>query len=168
MLGGLVREPALDREGRARVHVVDVRADAFRDLLDRHLDGAYRLASVILNDRVEAEDAVHDATVSAWAAFDRLRHPDRFEAWFRRILVNGCRDRLRGRTRHRVVDLGRELAESEHPLEGDASERTATRDALERASRAWARTTRSWWPCGSAPTSPSRRSPRPWASPRAR
>jgi RNA polymerase sigma-70 factor (ECF subfamily) len=133
MLGGLVREPALDREGRARLHVVDARADAFRDLVDRHLDGAYRLASVILGDRVEAEDAVHDATVSAWAAFDRLRHPDRFEAWFRRILVNGCRDRLRGRARRRVADIGRELVESEHPVEGDAAERTATRDALDRA-----------------------------------
>jgi RNA polymerase sigma-70 factor (ECF subfamily) len=115
------------------MRVVDTRADAFRRLVDRQLDATYRLAAVILNDRVEAEDAVHDAAVSAWAAFDRLRHPDRFEAWFRRILVNGCRDRLRARARRRVVDLGRELVESEHPVEGDAAERTATRDALDRA-----------------------------------
>ncbi|HYO42686.1 MAG TPA: sigma-70 family RNA polymerase sigma factor [Candidatus Limnocylindrales bacterium] len=133
MLGGLVGEPALGREGRAGLHVVDERSEAFRGLVDRHLDGAYRLASVILNDRVEAEDAVHDAAVAAWRAFAGLHDPDRFEAWFRRILVNGCRDRLRARARRRVVDVGRELVEREHPVVLDASEATAARDALDRA-----------------------------------
>ena len=133
MLGGLVGEPVLEREGRTGQHVTDVRSATFRRLADRHLDDAYRLASVILDDRVEAEDAVHDAAVAAWRAFDGLRDADRFEAWFRRILVNGCRDRLRARARRRVADLGRELAESEHPVVGDAADRTATRDALDRA-----------------------------------
>jgi RNA polymerase sigma-70 factor (ECF subfamily) len=133
MVGGLVGEPALDREGRAGLHVVDARSEAFRRLADRHLDSAYRLASVILNDRVEAEDAVHDAAIAAWRAFDGLHDAGRFEAWFRRILVNGCRDRLRARARHRVVDVGRELVESEHPVVRDASEATAARDALDRS-----------------------------------
>lgn len=133
MLGGLVGEPVADRDGRAGLRVIDERSDAFRRLVDRHLDGAYRLAAVILNDRVEAEDAVHDAAVAAWRSFEGLRDGGRFEAWFRRILVNGCRDRLRARARNRVVDVGRELVEAEHPLVRDASEATATRDALDRA-----------------------------------
>ena len=133
MLGGLVGEPVAGRQERAGLHVVDARSEAFRRLADRHLDGAYRLASVILNDRVEAEDAVHDAAVAAWRAFDDLHDQAKFEAWFRRILVNGCRDRLRMRARHRIVDVGRELAESEHPAVRDASEATATRDVLDRA-----------------------------------
>jgi len=132
MLGSLVVEPTREREG-ASLRVVDERADAFRRLVDRSLDASYRLAAVILNDRVEAEDAVHDAAVAAWRAFDSLRDPDRFDAWFRRILVNGCRDRLRARARHRVVDVGRELGEADHPRVGDASEATAARDALGRA-----------------------------------
>jgi RNA polymerase sigma-70 factor (ECF subfamily) len=122
-----------DQQGRPVALELDGRADAFRWLVDRHLDGGYRLAAVILGDRVEAEDAVHDAAVAAWRAFDQLRDPARFEAWFRRILVNGCRDRLRARARQRVVDVGRELAEAEHPVTGDASDATATRDALGRA-----------------------------------
>ncbi len=133
MLGSLVGEPVMKRERPAVVRVADERAHAFRQLVDRQLDGAYRLAAVILGDRVEAEDAVHDAAVSAWRTFDDLRDAARFEAWFQRILVNGCRDRLRARARRRVVDLGRELGESEHPSVADASESTATRDALERA-----------------------------------
>ena len=88
---------------------------------------------MILGDRVEAEDAVHDAAVAAWRGFAELRDPDRFHAWFRRILVNCCRDRLRARARHRITDVGREPVESEHPLVKDASERAAVRDALARA-----------------------------------
>jgi RNA polymerase sigma factor (sigma-70 family) len=140
MLGSLVGEPVeagaaprLDRVDRAD-HAA-MRADAFRDLLDRRLDAAYGLAAVILGDRVEAEDAVHDAAVVAWRRWDELRDPERFEAWFRCILVNGCRDRLRTRARHRVVDLGRDLREAEHPLADDATARTADRDLLEDAFR---------------------------------
>jgi RNA polymerase sigma-70 factor, ECF subfamily len=128
----IVGEPARERVGLPALRMVDARGEAFRDLADRHLDGAYRLAAVILGDRVEAEDAVHDAAVAAWRAFDDLRDPSRFEPWFRRILVNGCRDRLRARARHRVVDLGRELAETEHPAVPDTSETSAERDALDR------------------------------------
>ncbi len=134
MLGSLVGEPVT----RPDLHAVapsvpDARADAFRRLVDRELDGAYRLAAVILHDRLEAEDAVHDAALTAWRRFADLRDPSRFEAWFTRILVNGCRDRLRARSRRRVVDLGRELAEIEHPGVADDGEIIAIRDALERA-----------------------------------
>ncbi|HEY7700967.1 MAG TPA: sigma-70 family RNA polymerase sigma factor [Candidatus Limnocylindrales bacterium] len=82
---------------------IDDRATAFAALLDRGLDSHYRLAAVILGDPVEAEDAVHDAAVVAWRGFAGLREPDRFEAWFARIVVNGCRDRLRARRRRPVV-----------------------------------------------------------------
>jgi RNA polymerase sigma-70 factor, ECF subfamily len=82
---------------------MDDRATAFAALLDRGLDTHYRLAAVILGDPVEAEDAVHDAAIVAWRGFAGLRERDRFEAWFGRILVNGCRDRLRARRRRPVV-----------------------------------------------------------------
>jgi RNA polymerase sigma-70 factor (ECF subfamily) len=128
-----VAEPVGQGEWGASTRVAADRAAAFRHLVDRGLDGAYRLAAVILDDRAEAEDAVHDAAVAAWRAFDGLRDPDRFDAWFRRIVVNGCRDRLRARARFRIVDLGRELTEREHPPVADPSEPTAARDALDRA-----------------------------------
>src|SRR5262245_42435827 len=71
--------------------------DAFRSRLERELAESYRLASVILGDPVDAEDATHDAVERAWRSRRQLRDPDRFEAWFQRILVNCCRDRLRRR-----------------------------------------------------------------------
>lgn len=132
MLGSVVRKP-VDEKMLDALRVIDPRADAFRRLVDRHLDDAYRLAGVILNDRIEAEDAVHEAAVAAWRGFADLRDPASFDAWFRRILVNECRDRLRDRSRRRVVNVTRELVEAEHPRIPDASEATAARDALGRA-----------------------------------
>src|SRR5436190_13085076 len=76
------------------------RARAFARLVDRQaLDRAYRYATLVLGSRSDAEDAVHDAALSAWGKFSDLRDPTRFDAWFGRILVNACRDQLRTRGR---------------------------------------------------------------------
>jgi RNA polymerase sigma-70 factor (ECF subfamily) len=132
MLGvDVVAEQA--ERGAGRVTPVDARADAFRALVGRHLDASYGLACAILHDRLEAEDAVQDAAAAAWRGWGGLRDPARFEAWFRRILVNGCRDRLRARARRKVVDVGRELTEAEHPRTTDPSEPLADRDLLSAA-----------------------------------
>jgi RNA polymerase sigma-70 factor (ECF subfamily) len=71
------------------------RASAFRRLADQHLDEAYRLATAILHDEADAQDATHDAFERAWRKWSTLRDESRFDAWFGRILVNECRDRLR-------------------------------------------------------------------------
>lgn len=111
------------------------RAEAFAALTDRHLDASYRLAAVILGDRAEAEDATHDAAVLAWRRFGSLRDQDRFGAWFGRILVNVCRDRLRSRGRRRLVDLGPRLDDAlgREGTGSDGSAARADRDALDRA-----------------------------------
>ena len=73
------------------------RATAFSRLLDASLDRSFRLAAVILDNREDAEDAVEDAALRAWQHFASLRDDGRFDAWFSRIVVNVCRDRLRRR-----------------------------------------------------------------------
>ena len=79
------------------------RATAFSNLLDRSLDRHFRLAAVILGNREDAEDAVSDAALRAWQHISSLREPAKFDAWFSRILVNVCRDRLRERGRTSVL-----------------------------------------------------------------
>lgn len=69
--------------------------EAFDRLTQARLDRAYRLAATILAGDAEAEDAVHDAAVQAWTRWATLRDESRFDAWFDRIVVNVCRDRLR-------------------------------------------------------------------------
>jgi RNA polymerase sigma-70 factor, ECF subfamily len=82
---------------------------AFLLLADEHLDRAYRLARAILRDPTEAQDATHDAFVQAWRKWETLRDAERFEAWFDRILVNTCRNRLRG-NRRLATDISAEVA----------------------------------------------------------
>jgi RNA polymerase sigma-70 factor (ECF subfamily) len=101
--------------------------------MERQLDAAYRLAAVILGDASEAEDAVHDAAVSAWRSRELLRDEARFEAWFARIVVNVCRDRLRSRSRHRVVELPADFAErAETDGRAGVLDALAARDAIGR------------------------------------
>jgi RNA polymerase sigma-70 factor (ECF subfamily) len=98
---------------------------AFRALADRHLDASYRLAHAILGQRAEAEDATHDAFITAWRNWSRLRDPELFERWFHRILVNTCRNRLRQISRGRQFD-GAALP----PMAADAYGPTHDRDLL--------------------------------------
>jgi RNA polymerase sigma-70 factor (ECF subfamily) len=69
------------------------------------LDRAYRLAGLILGQAADAEDVAHDAAVRAWQSAGSLRDPAAFEAWFDRIVVNACRDRMRRNRRVRFVEL---------------------------------------------------------------
>ena len=99
---------------------------AFRRLADSHLTEAYRLARLILRDSVEAEDAVHDAFVSAWKGWSSLRDHDRFVPWFDRIVVNTCRNRLRSRRRWDAQSDVTEL----RPAGDDPHARTLDRDLI--------------------------------------
>lgn len=74
-------------------------------LAGRELDRVYRLAGLLLGNAAEAEDAVGDALERAWVALPRLRDPADFNAWFDRIVVNACRDRLRRRKKVRFIPI---------------------------------------------------------------
>jgi RNA polymerase sigma-70 factor, ECF subfamily len=76
---------------------VEIRADTFRDLAERELPRLYTLARRLVGD--EAEDAVQDCLLKAYRGFDRLEHRAAASAWLTTILVNGCRDRARARSR---------------------------------------------------------------------
>jgi RNA polymerase sigma-70 factor (ECF subfamily) len=94
----VLREPA----GTERGLTAD---EAFAALTRRHVDGAFRLAWAILGSTADAEDAVQDAFSLAWRKRSSLRDPDRFDAWFAKILVSVCRERLRARARSRVREV---------------------------------------------------------------
>jgi len=102
--------------------------DAFEALSERCLDDSYRLATVVLRDTAEAEDVVHDAVLLGWHKFGSLRDPDRFDAWFGRIVLNLCRDRLRTRSRQRVREA--EMGAAMERARRDDFGGIAHRDAL--------------------------------------
>jgi RNA polymerase sigma-70 factor (ECF subfamily) len=78
---------------------------AFERLLATRADHAFRIAQAMLGDESEARDATQDAFVSAWRELPRLRDPERFDPWLRRILVNACRAQMRVRKRVREIRL---------------------------------------------------------------
>jgi RNA polymerase sigma-70 factor (ECF subfamily) len=100
--------------------------DAFGRLLAREFASAYRTAAVVLGDAAEAEDATQDALVRAWMSWGQLRDKDRAAAWFGRIVMNICRDRLRARRASNIRP-------SVDRLVSDPAADTVERDALRAA-----------------------------------
>ena len=106
------------------------RAD-FEDFAVRKLQDAYRLATLIIGDPIEAQDATHDAFLAAWRHWSALRDPGRRDAWFQRVLVNTCRNALRRRKRQRIVDVSEAVAAMASP--GDLATTVVDHDAIARA-----------------------------------
>lgn len=85
---------ALQAEGRH----ADAR-ERYGELVTRHQRRAGRIAFHYLRDVAEADEAVQDAFVKAYAHLPGFREELPFEVWFTRILINGCLDRIKARTR---------------------------------------------------------------------
>ena len=108
------------------------RAAAFQALADEHLLASYRLASAILGNQAESEDAVHDAFVSAWQRWDSLRDRARFEHWFDRIVVTTCRDRLRRAARRPTTDISTQTTLSTPDATAEVHRRLLVEQAFSR------------------------------------
>ena len=74
-------------------------------LVNTYEDTLYRAALAILGDVCEAEDAVQDAFLRCWEKAPEFDSPEHAKAWLLRVLVNGCRSRLRSPWRRRTVPL---------------------------------------------------------------
>lgn len=74
--------------------VVSGDQEAFALLVDRHHARCLRVATHLLADADEADDAVQDAFVRAYRHLGGYREQDKFGAWLMRIVVNQCRTQL--------------------------------------------------------------------------
>ena len=106
--------------------------EAFAILARTRGDRLYGIARRILRDVTLAEDAVQQALVIAWRELPRLRDPDRFDAWFQRLLVHACYSEAR--RKRAWISTIREL-----PIDGPAAPdelaSLADRDEVERGFR---------------------------------
>lgn len=76
--------------------------DAFEMLVEQHLGDVHRIAVAIAGP-ADAMDVTQETFVSAWQQLPRLRNPEVFAGWLRRICVNNARQRLRRTQRRGVV-----------------------------------------------------------------
>ena len=113
---------------------------AQRALYDAHHASAFRLAYLLLQDRLDAEEVVQDAFVYAFRNIARY-DPERasFSTWLRVILVSRCRNKRR-RSRLSRVSLETLIANGQAPADDKpavepegALERLATRRAVWKA-----------------------------------
>jgi RNA polymerase sigma-70 factor, ECF subfamily len=73
--------------------------ERYTELVVRHQRRAARIAFHYLRDSAESDEAVQDAFVKAYSHLSTFREELPFEVWFTRILINGCLDRIKARTR---------------------------------------------------------------------
>ena len=73
--------------------------ERYTELVVRHQRRAGRIAYHYLRDAAEADEAVQDAFVKAYSHLPSFREELPFDVWFTRILINGCLDRIKARTR---------------------------------------------------------------------
>ncbi len=77
----------------------DAARERFADLVARQQRRAVRIAYNYLRDAHDADEAVQDAFLKVFTHITSYREEYPFEVWFTRILVNGCLDLRKARTR---------------------------------------------------------------------
>jgi RNA polymerase sigma-70 factor (ECF subfamily) len=118
LASGLARAPELETELAAQVQDLvaaqnhTAAREMFSQIVTRQQRRASRIAWHYLRDAADADEAVQDAFVKAYTHIASFQRHLSFEVWFTRILINGCLDRQKARTRRArwllpVADAGR-------------------------------------------------------------
>src|SRR5262245_49134188 len=92
---------------------MDQARDRFGELVTLHQRRASRIAYQYLRDAAEADEAVQDAFVKVFGHITSYREAWPFEVWFTRILINGCLDRRKARSRRERWFVGGELSQTD-------------------------------------------------------
>ena len=64
----------------------------------------WRLARLLLDSDADATDILDEAVFRGWQSCGQLRHPEYFDTWLTRILINECSRELRRRGREQPTD----------------------------------------------------------------
>lgn len=83
--------------------------DAFAALYQEIYKDLYRFAVYVLKNPQDAQDAVSDAVMDAFASVRKLRTDEAFKGWVFRILSNKCKARLKEYA-NKPCELSDELA----------------------------------------------------------
>jgi RNA polymerase sigma-70 factor (ECF subfamily) len=101
---------------------------AFAELLRPLIEPGFRLALAMLHDASAAEDAVQEASFTAWRKIGRIKDQGKLRPWFLGVVANKCRN---ARRRKWVADVS--LGLPEHLAVVSAEENTVRGADLRRA-----------------------------------
>jgi RNA polymerase sigma-70 factor (ECF subfamily) len=90
---------AVEIRGLVERGTMDEARERFGEIVALHQRRASRIAYQYLRDASEADEAVQDAFVKVFSHITSYREAWPFEVWFTRILINGCLDRRKSRSR---------------------------------------------------------------------
>ncbi len=100
MQGSNFDETALVRQAKAGDK------EAFGQLMENHAVRAYRIAYSILQNQVEAEDAVQEAFITAFKSIKKLEKEEAFRSWLSRVVTTRVYDLVRQKQRaQKAVDV---------------------------------------------------------------
>jgi RNA polymerase sigma-70 factor (ECF subfamily) len=105
--------------------------DALRRVAQQELEGLYVIASGILGNTQDAEDACQETLIRLHKSARRLRPDTSLRSWLRTVCVNWCRDELRRRRNRVRVDGNCDRADLQSS--GVAPEEVAVGTAFELA-----------------------------------
>jgi RNA polymerase sigma-70 factor (ECF subfamily) len=120
----MVEEPLADAEVVARVQAGE--PALFEILMRRYNQRLFRVARAILSSDIDAEDAVQQSYLSAYAHLAQFNGAAQFSTWLTRIAIHEAIGRVRKRTRLAEVDI-----EEQQPMKSTArtpEEQAATRE----------------------------------------
>lgn len=95
-------------------------ATAFANLYRQVYTDLYRFALYTLKNKSDAEDAVSETVVDAFATIKNLRREESFKSWIFRILYHKCKDKLKEYTKktEELPEEYREVAAGENVEQG--------------------------------------------------
>ncbi len=104
---------AVEIRGLVERGEMDEARDRFPELVTLHQRRASRIAYQYLRDASDADEAVQDAFLKVFSHITSYRDAWPFEVWFTRILINGCLDRRKARSRRDRWFVGGEVSSAD-------------------------------------------------------
>lgn len=101
---GLFTDDADTADGALVRRVLAGEVEAYAGLVERYREEFGRYAASLCRDEDIAADAMQEAFIRAFERLESCRDPDRFGAWFFRILTNQCHNHRDRRRKHVALD----------------------------------------------------------------
>ena len=88
---------------------------AFEVLVDLHQGRLFRIAYLVLHNRMDAEDVVQEALVSSWKRLHLLEEPSAFRAWVTQIVSRAATNVVRKAARRSTEGVDQQALEDAGP-----------------------------------------------------